>query len=81
MTIQLVAEEKKESQTAEEKTKAKAKAKAPDKPLHQMMEENIIPSLKATLESQNDILELELSFSENKVSILLTCLLIVPQLS
>ncbi|TMX04327.1 hypothetical protein EJD97_009750 [Solanum chilense] len=60
-----VAEEKKESQTAEEKPKAKAKA--PDKPLHQMMEENIIPSLKAILESQNDILELELSFNENKL--------------
>ncbi|KAK6780142.1 hypothetical protein RDI58_022326 [Solanum bulbocastanum] len=60
-----VAEEKKESQTAEEKPKSKAKA--PDKPLPQMMEEDVIPSLKAILESQNDILELELSFNDNKL--------------
>jgi len=72
LTIQLVAEEKKESQTAEEKPKPKAKA--PDKPLPQMMEEDVIPSLKAILESQNDIIELELSFNDNKVSIILTCL-------
>lgn len=96
MTIQLVAaetEEKKESQTAEEpgpaKPKPKLKSKASDKLLPQMMEEDVIPSLKAILEVQNNILELELSFNDNKVSLLLSCLdanfisliLIVPELS
>ncbi|GAB4841550.1 hypothetical protein Ancab_022264, partial [Ancistrocladus abbreviatus] len=35
--------------------KPKAPAKAPVKPLPQMMEEDVIPSLKATLEAQEDI--------------------------
>ncbi|KAI3461760.1 hypothetical protein Pfo_018423 [Paulownia fortunei] len=47
--------------------KPKAAAKAPPKPLPQLMEEDVIPSLKATLEAQQDISELELSFDENKL--------------
>ena len=48
--------------------KPKPPAKAPIKPLPQLMEEDVIPSLKATLEAQDDILELELSFQDNRVS-------------
>ncbi|GAB4841546.1 hypothetical protein Ancab_022260 [Ancistrocladus abbreviatus] len=47
--------------------KPKAPAKAPVKPLPQMMEEDVIPSLKATLEAQEDISALELSFHDNKL--------------
>ncbi|GAB4841586.1 hypothetical protein Ancab_022300, partial [Ancistrocladus abbreviatus] len=43
----------------------KVPAKAPVKPLPQMMEEDVIPSLKATLEAQEDISALELSFHDN----------------
>ncbi|MCD7472774.1 hypothetical protein HAX54_014133 [Datura stramonium] len=32
-----------------------------------MMEEDVIPSLKAILEAQNDILDLESSFNDNKL--------------
>ncbi|XP_055811749.1 uncharacterized protein LOC129881638 [Solanum dulcamara] len=71
VTVAAEMEEKKESQTAEEpgpaKPKPKLKSKAPDKLLPQMMEEDVIPSLKAILEAQNDILELELSFNDNKL--------------
>lgn len=42
--------------------------KAPVKPLAQMMEEDVIPSLKATLEAQEDISQIELSFKDNTVS-------------
>lgn len=79
MPIQLVAaetKEKKESETAEETAPAKPKpkpaAKAPAKSLPQMMEEDVIPSLKAILEAQDDISELELSFNDDKVSLLLS---------
>lgn len=61
-----------EAKTAlkEEPSKAKSPAKAPAKPLPQMMEDDVIPSLKAILEAQPDISELELSFQDNRVSIL-----------
>lgn len=77
----LVAPEKKEAK-ADEKTEtaqkteteapakpkpAAAKAKAPVKALPQLMEEEVIPSLKATLEAEEDISELELGFQDNKV--------------
>jgi ribosome assembly protein YihI (activator of Der GTPase) len=43
-------------------------AKAPVKPLPQMMEEDVIPSLKAILEAQQDLSDLQLVFQDNKVS-------------
>lgn len=46
----------------------KPPAKAPVKPLLQMMEEDVIPSLKAILEAQQDISDIELVFQDNKVS-------------
>ncbi|XP_048328001.1 uncharacterized protein LOC107415808 isoform X2 [Ziziphus jujuba] len=47
--------------------KPKAPAKAPAKPLPQMMEEDVIPSLRSILEAQQDISELELSFQDNRL--------------
>lgn len=46
----------------------KTPAKAPVKPLPQMMEEDVIPSLKAILEAQQDLSDIELVFQDNKVS-------------
>lgn len=74
--------EKKEAKPAAEKAapaKPKPPAKAAAKPLPQLMEEDVIPSLKAILEAQDDISELQLSFGENRVSplflTLMDCLL------
>ncbi|KAM7263584.1 hypothetical protein ACFE04_001267 [Oxalis oulophora] len=52
---------------AEEKPKPKPKlpAKAPAKPLAQMMEEDVIPALKAILEADTE--QLELSFKDNRL--------------
>lgn len=68
----LVAAETKEAETEEKEAPAKPKpaaraAKAPAKPLPQMMEEDVIPSLKAILEAQDDLSNIELSFQDNKV--------------
>ncbi|XP_019166932.1 PREDICTED: uncharacterized protein LOC109162700 [Ipomoea nil] len=65
----VAAETKKEEEPVEETEKPKRKpvAKAPAKPLPQMMEEDVIPSLKSTLQAQDDITELELSFNDNKL--------------
>jgi hypothetical protein len=63
-----VAADATEVNPVENKAPAKPK-KAPAKPLAQLMEEDVIPSLKATLEAQDDITELELSFTDNRVSI------------
>lgn len=63
-----VAADATEVKPVEKKAPAKPK-KAPAKPLSQLMEEDVIPSLKATLEAQDDITELELSFTDNRVSI------------
>ncbi|KAE8038072.1 hypothetical protein FH972_010616 [Carpinus fangiana] len=65
----LVTAETKEVKAAPKQAPAKAKppAKAPAKPLPQMMEEDVIPSLKAILESQDDISEIELSFQDNRL--------------
>lgn len=65
----LVTSETKEEKTAQKQAPAKAKppAKAPVKPLPQMMEEDVIPSLKAIFEALDDISELELSFHDNRV--------------
>ncbi|KAL3517916.1 hypothetical protein ACH5RR_020505 [Cinchona calisaya] len=63
-------EEKKETSTAEAAPAATTKkppAKAPPKPLPQLMEEEVIPSLTATLEAQEDIIELEISFLDNRL--------------
>lgn len=49
--------------------KPKAAAKAPDKSLPELMEEGVIPSLKKTLEAQQDITQLDLSFNDNTVSL------------
>jgi hypothetical protein len=69
-TSDTVTAETKEVKAAPKQAPAKAKppAKAPAKPLPQMMEEDVIPSLKAILESQDDISEIELSFQDNRVS-------------
>lgn len=66
-----MAAETKEVKTAQEEAPAKAKppAKAPAKPLPQLMEEDVIPSLKAILEAQPDLSEIELSFQDNRVSV------------
>ncbi|KAJ1429536.1 hypothetical protein SESBI_08308 [Sesbania bispinosa] len=45
----------------------KPPAKAPVKPLPQMMEEDVIPSLKAILEAQEDLSDIELVFQDNKL--------------
>ena len=52
---------------AKPKPKPKASAKAPAKELPEMMEEDVIPSLRSTLEAQQDIEELELFFKDNKL--------------
>lgn len=59
-----------EETAATEKPKRKPAGKAPAKPLPQMMEEDVIPSLKSTLQAQDDITELELSFNDNKVRLI-----------
>lgn len=46
----------------------KPPAKAPAKPLPQMMEEEVIPSLKAILEAQEDLSDIQLVFEDTKVS-------------
>ncbi|XP_044466668.1 uncharacterized protein LOC123196668 [Mangifera indica] len=61
----VVKTEKKEAPT-KPKPAARA-AKAPAKPLPQMMEEDVIPSLKAVLEAQEDLSNIELSFQDNKL--------------
>lgn len=61
-----VAADATEVKPVEKKAPAKPK-KAPAKPLSQLMEEDVIPSLKATLEAQDDITELELSFTDNRL--------------
>lgn len=65
-----MAAETKEVKTAQEEAPAKAKppAKAQAKPLPQLMEEDVIPSLKTILEAQPDLSEIELSFQDNRVS-------------
>lgn len=60
-------EDKEEEKPAPPAKKAPA-AKAPVKPLPQMMEEDVIPSLRATFEAQQDITEIEIFFQDNKVS-------------
>lgn len=62
-----IKEEAAPAKAAPAKPKPAAKAKAPAKPLPELMEEEVIPSLKATLEAQDDISELELAFGDNRV--------------
>ncbi|PIA58379.1 hypothetical protein AQUCO_00500357v1 [Aquilegia coerulea] len=50
--------------------KPKVPAKAPAKPLPQLMEEDVVPSLKATFEAQDDLSEIEVFFQDNRVSTL-----------
>lgn len=57
------------STTAKPAAAAKPAAKATVKPLPEMMEEEVIPSLRATLEAQEDITQLELTFEDNKASL------------
>ncbi|XP_047332104.1 uncharacterized protein LOC124935729 [Impatiens glandulifera] len=45
----------------------KPAAKAPVKPLPEMMMEDVIPSLKERIETQEDITDLELSFQDNRL--------------
>lgn len=46
---------------------AAAAAKAPTKSLPELMEEDVIPSLRTTLEAQEDISNLNLTFLDNTV--------------
>ncbi|KAF3444214.1 hypothetical protein FNV43_RR13904 [Rhamnella rubrinervis] len=64
-----VAADTKEAKTTEKAAPAKPKApsKAPAKPLPQMMNEDVIPSLKSILESQEDVSDIELSFQDNRL--------------
>lgn len=41
--------------------------KAPTKELPELMQEDVIPSLKSTLEAQEDLSQIELSFQDNRV--------------
>ncbi|XP_022881226.1 uncharacterized protein LOC111398521 isoform X1 [Olea europaea var. sylvestris] len=59
--------EKPDEAAAPAKPKPKAAAKAPAKALPELMEEDVIPTLEATLQAQDDISELELSFNDNKL--------------
>ncbi|CAL5388250.1 unnamed protein product [Camellia sinensis] len=61
------AKEEEDEEKESAPTKPKAPTKAPAKPLPQLMEEEVIPSLKAILEAQDDISELELSFQDNRL--------------
>jgi hypothetical protein len=63
------ADAKKEA-TAEAKPTAKPAAKPkkpPVKPLPEMMQEEIIPPLKAALEAEDDVSQVELSFEDNRL--------------
>ncbi|KAL9239669.1 hypothetical protein vseg_013971 [Gypsophila vaccaria] len=62
-------EEKTEAKPEAKAAPAKPKpaAKAPEKTLPQMMEEDVIPSLRSILETQEDITELELAFNDNRL--------------
>ncbi|XP_043689609.1 uncharacterized protein LOC122640468 [Telopea speciosissima] len=62
-----VAAETKETKAVSKEAPAKPKppAKAPAKPLPQLMEEDVIPALKMILEAQDDLSEIELSFTDN----------------
>lgn len=71
----LVATEAKEIKPVETEAtaKPKAKPKVEEKPLPQMMEEDIIPAIKLILEeAQKDITDIELSFQDNKVFIFIS---------
>ncbi|XP_068643960.1 uncharacterized protein [Aristolochia californica] len=65
------ATETKESAETPKEAPAKPKrtspAKAPAKALPELMEEDVLPSLKAILEAQDDLTEIELSFQDNKL--------------
>ncbi|KAJ8748204.1 hypothetical protein K2173_000612 [Erythroxylum novogranatense] len=61
--------EKKEVKAVETKEPVRPKpaAKAPPKPLPRLMDEDVLPSLKTTLEAEEDITELDLSFQDNRL--------------
>ncbi|XP_077214591.1 DUF2996 family protein [Tasmannia lanceolata] len=50
---------------SEAPAKPKRAAKVPAKPLPELMEEDVIPSLKAILERQHDLSQIQLSFQDN----------------
>ncbi|KAK9291178.1 hypothetical protein L1049_009366 [Liquidambar formosana] len=68
-TTSTVAAETKDVKTAQkgEPAKPKPAAKAAAKPLPQLMEEDVIPSLRAILEAQDDLSDIELCFQDNKL--------------
>ncbi|GMN28334.1 hypothetical protein TIFTF001_002011 [Ficus carica] len=49
------------------KAKPKAPAKVPVKPLPEMMEEDVIPSLRSIFEAQDDLTDIQLSFQDNRL--------------
>ncbi|KAJ1695038.1 hypothetical protein LUZ63_011736 [Rhynchospora breviuscula] len=60
-------EEKPSAAPAAKPAAAAKPKKAPAKELPELMQEEVIPSLKATLESQEDLSEIELSFQDNRL--------------
>ncbi|XP_062077030.1 uncharacterized protein LOC133781937 isoform X2 [Humulus lupulus] len=66
-TVTANEEDNKEAKPVKKAAPAKPKAKAPAKALPEMMEEEVIPSLKSILEAQDDVTDLELSFQDNKL--------------
>ncbi|KAF8414312.1 hypothetical protein HHK36_002314 [Tetracentron sinense] len=68
-TSTAAAAETKDAKASQKEAPAKPKppAKAPAKPLPQLMEEDVIPSLKAIFEAQDDLSEINLSFQDNRL--------------
>ncbi|KAG6538533.1 hypothetical protein ZIOFF_003657 [Zingiber officinale] len=74
-TASAVTEVKKEDEVAKaaatptpaEKATPQKSQKPNAKPLPEMMEEEVIPALKETLEAQEDITDIEISFQDNRV--------------
>lgn len=74
--LSIVTEVKKEDEVAKaaatptpaEKATPQKAQKPNAKPLPEMMEEEVIPALKKTLEAQEDISDIDISFQDKKVS-------------
>lgn len=70
----LVPDKKAAEPSPAEATTAQVKPKKPPvKALPEMMAEDVIPSLKAILEAQEDLSQIEITFENNKVCCVLVC--------
>ncbi|XP_078438350.1 DUF2996 family protein [Wolffia australiana] len=56
-----------EKKEVEEKPKRSPPAKAPVKALGEMMADDVIPALRTTLEAEEDISQIDLSFKDNRL--------------